>query len=97
LARGQRLAIDADLVLLGGVEGGEEKHLAVDGDAAVLDPHLRIAARAEAGAGDDFGKPVAGKGRSSIGHVQLLRDRRATWPWVSASMSNGSARGIARR
>ena len=52
-------AVDLDLVLVGDVEGGGADHLAVDGDAAVLDPALGVAARAEAGAGDDLGEPVA--------------------------------------
>src|SRR6185312_9920953 len=77
LAGLQRLAIDLHLVLFGDVESGGADHLAVDGDAAVLDPELGVTARAEAGAGDDFGKPVAGKGRSDIGHLGLLRDLRA--------------------
>ncbi len=71
----QQAAIDLHLVPGGDVEGGGADHLAVDGDAAVLDPQFGVAARAEAGAGDDLGQAVALKGGGCRGHFLLLRDR----------------------
>src|SRR5437868_1165241 len=44
LARRQRLAVDGDNVILGDVERGRIDNAAVDGDAALHDPFLRVAA-----------------------------------------------------
>ena len=56
----QRLAVDADAVGRGHVARGRCDHRAVDRDAAGGDPLLRLAARGEAGAGDDLGDALAG-------------------------------------
>src|SRR3546814_19440320 len=50
-----RLAVDDDAVLGADHEGGRAELLAVDRDAAFLDPAFGIAARAQAGAGQPLG------------------------------------------
>ena len=59
LARAQRLAVDRDAVGRRHVERRRGNHRAVDGDAAVGDPGLRLAARGEAGAGHHLGDALA--------------------------------------
>ena len=61
LARRQRDAVDGDAVRRADIDGGRGQHAAVDGDAAVGDPAFGVAARAEAGAGDHLGDPLAGR------------------------------------
>ncbi len=60
LARRQRLAVDGDHVIGGDVERRRIDHAAVDGDAALRDPFLGVAARGEAGAGHHLGDALAG-------------------------------------
>ena len=59
LGRGEPLAVDPDVVLVGHVVGGALEHLAVDGDAALGDPGLRLAARAQARARHHLGDAAA--------------------------------------
>src|SRR5262249_50327448 len=58
LARRQRPAVDLDAVARRDGEGGAREPLAVDRDAARRDPRLRLAPRAEPGAGDHLGDPL---------------------------------------
>src|SRR5438445_4906240 len=60
LARRQHLAIDGDGVIGGDIERGRVDHTAVDGDAALRDPLLRIAARGETSARHHLGDALAG-------------------------------------
>ena len=60
LARRQRLAVDGDDVVGGDVERRRIDDAAVDGDAALHDPFLGIAARGEAGARHHLGDALAG-------------------------------------
>jgi hypothetical protein len=59
-ARRQRLAVDGDGVVAGDVERGRIDDAAVDGDAALRDPFLGIAARGKTGAGHHLGDALAG-------------------------------------
>ncbi len=54
----QGLAVDADLVGWTDRDGWARQRFAVDGNPSLRDPGLGIAARAEAGAGDDLGDAV---------------------------------------
>ena len=60
LARRQRLAVDGDDVVGGDVERRRIDDAAVDGDAALRDPFLGVAARGEAGARHHLGDALAG-------------------------------------
>ena len=60
LARRQHLAIDGDGVVGGDVERRRVDDAAVDGDAALRDPFLGVAARGQAGTRDHFGDALAG-------------------------------------
>src|SRR6185503_6121997 len=66
----QRLAVDGNGVVAGDVERGRIDDAAVDGDAALRDPFLGIAARGEARAGHHLGNALAG-------FLDLRRLRRA--------------------
>ena len=60
LARRQRLAVDADAVMLRHVERGRGDDRAVDGNAPGRDPLLGFAPRREPGARDHLGDALAG-------------------------------------
>ncbi len=57
-ALGQGIAVDQNDIALGDIECRTGQHHAIDGDAAFLDPHFGIAARAEARTCHDFGNAV---------------------------------------
>ncbi len=61
LGRRQGLAVDGDAVAARDVERGAFDDLAVDRDAALVDPVLDLAARAEARTRDDLGDALAGE------------------------------------
>ena len=78
LAGRERLAVDGDLVVVGDVERGAGQNRAIDGDAALLDPQLGVAARAQAGARHDLGDALAFIGASGgRGLFARLRGRFA--------------------
>src|SRR5258706_8423727 len=60
LARRQRLAVDGDDIVGGHIERRRIDHAAVDGDAALHDPFLGIAARGEACPRHHFRDALAG-------------------------------------
>jgi hypothetical protein len=60
LARRQRLAVDGDDVVRGDVERRRIDDAAIDGDAALHDPFLGVAARGQAGARQHLGDALAG-------------------------------------
>src|SRR3954447_417749 len=60
LARRQRLAVDGDDVILGDVERGRIDKAAVDRDAALHDPFLRVTARGKPCPRDHLGDALAG-------------------------------------
>ena len=55
----ERLAVDAHVVGFADVEGGAVEHLAVDDDAPLGDPGLRVAPRAEPGPRHHLGDALA--------------------------------------
>jgi hypothetical protein len=59
LGRGEGLAVDAHVVARAHIEGGAHELHAVDDDAALGDPALRVAPRAEAGARHRLGDALA--------------------------------------
>ena len=59
LGRGERLAVDAHVVGFAHIEGWAAEHLAVDGDAALGDPGLGVAARTNARPRHDLGDALA--------------------------------------
>src|SRR3981081_2380084 len=60
LARRQRLAVDGDDVVAGDIERRRIDDAAVDGDAALHDPFLGVAARGKTGARQHLGNALAG-------------------------------------
>jgi len=78
----QRLAIDDDAVFRRHVEGRARQKLAVDGDLAFLDQAFGVAARADAGARDDFCDALAfGGACPGAGRVGFLGTGRAGPVW----------------
>src|SRR6266851_10134948 len=60
LARRQRLAVDGDDIIGGDIERRRIDHAAVDGDAALHDPFLGVAARGKPSARHHLGDALAG-------------------------------------
>ena len=58
LALGQRIAVDQNDIALGHIQCRTGQYHAIDGDAAFLDPHFGIAARAQARTRHHFGNAV---------------------------------------
>jgi hypothetical protein len=66
LTLGERLAIDADLIVWPDVERRARQDRAIDGDPPLRDPGLRVAARAKSGAGDNLGDSIRLRGRGVL-------------------------------
>ena len=90
-ARGLRpahgIVVDEDGLAAGHLEGGRIEHLAIDLDAALGDHALDIAARGDAGAGEEFGDAFAFWGKL-VGHGASFRISPRVKRCTSRAMPN---------
>ncbi len=91
LGRRQRLAVDQHLVLPRHLESGRRQQPAVDVDAALLDPALRLAARAQPGPCHRLGDA------QRLVRPRLGRLRRRSAARIAAGLGKRLTPGLARK